>query len=138
MPFVIEEIPPEVVCIGMLSRYRAYQDRQIPFSRKWVVDVDRNARMAIVSRVGGASGPNDGTNETDGFVLFWDGRVIDLKADPLPKSFPPSGPEMNWRIHPLTLPNDLQERQKEVRELIRDAFCAFNGDRFVVVNIRFD
>lgn len=100
------------------------------------------AQMAIVSRVGGASGPYDGTMETDGFALFWGDHVIGVYADPLPKSYPSSGPEMNWRVHHLQLPDTLQTQQGEVLDLIREAFRAvgqfFSGEHFAAVNVQFD
>lgn len=143
MPFVVEKIPEDVVTDGVLSHYSAYaKDRYYSISSRWAVDRERNAQMAIVSAVGGASGPYDGTQETDGFALFWNEYVIGIYADPLPKSYPPSGPEMNWRVHRLQLPEALQSRRDEVLDLIRDAFRAvgksFNGERFAAVNVKFD
>ncbi|MBI5790400.1 MAG: hypothetical protein HZA63_02885 [Rhodocyclales bacterium] len=143
MPFTVEHIPEDVVTNGVLSRYSAYaKDRYYPLSSKWVADHERNARMAIVSRVGGASGPYDGTTETDGFALFWHDHVIGVYANPLPTSCPPSGPEMNWRVHRLQLPDIFQARRDEVLDLIREAFRAvgqfFNGERFAAVNVQFD
>ena len=142
MPFTVELIPEDVVTNGVLSRYRNYQNRKTPYSIKWVVDHERNAQMAFVSGVGGACGPYDGTTETDGLALFWDDQVIGVFADPLPNSYPTSGPEANWRVHRLQLPEALQSRREEVLELIKEAFRAIgegsNGDKFAAVNVLFD
>jgi hypothetical protein len=143
MPFTVEIIPEDVVTNGVLSRYSKYTEGgYYPGFSKWVVDHERNARMVIVSAIGGASGPYDGTTETDGFVLFWNDHVIGVYADPLPNSYPQSGPEANWRVHRLQLPEALQSRRKDVLDLIRDAFRAkgegSNGDKFAVVNVKFD
>ena len=143
MPFVIEAIPEDVITSGVLSRYRTYNNnRLIPFCKRWLVDHDRDARMAIVSRVGGASVPSDGTRETDGFVLSWHEHLIHILADLLGEEFPSSGPEMNWLVHRVQLPNALQARQDEALDLIRDAFrvygYGFDGHQYAAVNVRFD
>ncbi len=145
MPFTVELIPEDVVTNGVLSRYSRYSEGggwYYPGFSKWVVNHERNARMAIVSRIGGASGPYDGTTETDGFALFWGDHVIGVYADPLEEAFPPSGPEMNWRVHRLQLSDALQARQGEVIDLVREAFRAIgrfsNGDQYAAVNVQFD
>jgi hypothetical protein len=143
MSFTVEPIPEDVVTSGVLSRYSAYaKERYYPIAHDWVVDHERNACMAIVSRVGGASGPYDGTSETDGFALFWHDHVIGVYAERLEEAFPPSGPEMNWRVHRLQLPEALQSRRGEVLNLIRDAFrvygVVFDGSQYAAVNVHFD
>jgi hypothetical protein len=139
MTFIIEEIPEqekEKIILLASTFPNGYNPSLSPW---WAVDREKGVYILITNKVGGAY---EGTPVTKCYTLNWEGKLIHLTADPLEEIFLEKGAIMNWRIHELQIPTELQDQKEAVLQLIRDAFTAiglcFDGDRYIAVNVEFD
>lgn len=135
MTFVIEEIP-EQERKKLIDSTEGYNQK---LSSKWVVDRGNNSYIILISKVGG---PYEGTQITKYFSLKWNDKVIKFSADPLKETFSEDGAAMNWRVHELSIPEELRNQQENILRLIAEGFNAiggaFNGYRYLNVNVEFD
>lgn len=135
MSFVIEKIPQEE-----LAKSGADQiGFNLELSSRWAIDSDQEAFIVLTKKEGG---PYEGTQVTKHYTLSWKNELIRIAADPLPKKFSEKGAVMSWRVHKLILPAIFQDQKAEVLQLVRDAFRsigeAFNGERFISVDVEFE
>lgn len=138
MTFVNEHIPEtekEKFTFPVFTR----PDGSKPTLSWWTIDRERNAFLVITNILGGGY---EGTPETHYYVLSWNGNLIRFAGDPQTSGSMETGQVMSWRLHHLVIPPALQNSQKEVLQLIREALDAkdwpYRRSSFVTLNIEFD
>jgi len=135
MAFVVEKIPQE----ELSSPNQKLIGFNPALSSRWAIDRERDAFIVLNRTLGGAY---DGTQVTDFYTLCWKGELIRIVADPLPKTYTERGAIMSWRVHGMSLPESLLDRKEYILQLVKDAFTAigeaFNGQRFIGVNVEFE
>jgi len=139
MTFINEKIPEqekEKITLLASSFPNGYNST---LSSWWAIDRECDAYILITNKVGGAY---SGTEITEYYTLNWKGSLIHLIADPLKETYLEKGAIMNWRVHKLQIPTELQDQKEAVIQLIRDAFttvgAGFDGHRYIAVNVEFD
>jgi hypothetical protein len=138
MTFIAEKMPEEAKEKLPFKVFTDYSGDK-PTLSKWAVDKERDAYFVLINKEGGAY---EGTQLTKHYVLNWAGHLISISADPLDETFTEAGSTMHWRIHKLNIPDELKDKQEEVKSLIKEAFRAtgqhFNGERFFAVEVEFN
>ena len=137
----VNELVPEVEKSKLTFPVSTRPDGSKPTLWKWTIDRDRDA-VLVFTRSEGGGYVYECSQPTMHFVLRWGENLIHISACPLSVSRYEDGLVMTWRILNLEYPPVLDEQQKDVVALVRDAFATlgehYDGEQFNKVNLEFD
>lgn len=91
---------------------------------KWTLDRSRNAFLAHTHTFGGGA---EGTQETQSYVLSWNGNLVHFRGDPSLSGTKATGLILSWRVHGIVIPPALQNQTEAVMQLIREALVRWAG-----------
>jgi hypothetical protein len=114
-------------------------DGSRPTLWKWTTDKERNVFLVLRNVVGGAY---EGTQETEHYVLSWNGDLIFFDGEPAVSQKGQEKPTLTWHITKLDFPSRLQNQREEVIKLISEALDAqgllYSRERVKAVRVNFD